>query len=165
MKSENIFKTVYDGDVLQIPGIDEIETIYNPILKTFEVIVNRKKIRKFVGVQADEAKLQQEMPFEIPEIIKINRALRKVYGVDVATLRNRSRLRSYVEPRQMAMTWLIINSKMSSQKIGMIFKPAEGREFDHATVLHAKKTIMSLVGTNKEIRLKYEDFNKECKNA
>lgn len=164
MNQEIIYKTRYDGDQLQIPGIDRIETIYNPRLKIFEVYVNRHKIKKYVGIQADEARYSEEMPAQQSEIIKINRALRRVYGLTIDDLKVRTRKRKIREPRQVAMTWLVLNTKMTNDQIGIFFKPVNLKAFDCATVIHAKKTILNLLETDKNLQQKYENFDKICKN-
>lgn len=160
----SVFITNYDNDVFQIPGINTIYTKYDSDLKIFEVFVNNKKIKRLIGVLADEAKIKQDSEKILPEIIKLNRGLRKVFGVDLITLKTRCRKRVYVLPRQATMTWMCHNTKNSLAEIGKFFKPEGLPAFDHATVLHSKKTIYNLIDTEKGFKEKYEEFDKVCKN-
>jgi len=160
----SVFITNYDNDVFQIPGINTIYTRYDSDLKIFEVFVNQKKIKRLVGIPADEAKINQESEKQLPEVIKLNRGLRKVFGFDLITLKTRSRRRTYVLPRQVAMTWLSNNTKNSLAEIGRFFKPEGKPAFDHATVLHSKKTVYNLIDTEKGFKEKYEEFDKVCQN-
>lgn len=160
----SVFITNYDNDVFQIPGINTIYTRYDSDLKIFEVFVNQKKIKRLVGIPADEAKIYQDSEKQLPEVIKLNRGLRKVFGVDLITLKTRSRKRIYVLPRQAAMTWMSNHTKNSLAEIGKFFKPEGLPAFDHATVLHCKKTIYNLIDTEKGFKEKYEEFDKVCQN-
>jgi chromosomal replication initiator protein len=66
----------------------------------------------------------------------------------------KTRKREIVVCRQMVYYFLSIYFDYSLAFIGRLFKQ------DHATVIHAKKTIMNLVHTNKEIRRSYETIKK-----
>lgn len=62
----------------------------------------------------------------------------------------RTRKRAIVEPRQLAMTLLLLLNKEKSVGVGRRF----GK--NHATVLHARKTVAYLYETNKPFREKVE---------
>lgn len=67
-------------------------------------------------------------------------------GYDKETLKSRSRKRKQVEARQLNMYFLKKHTNYTLEIIGELFNR------DHATVLHAVKTINNLIETNKEIR-------------
>lgn len=77
-------------------------------------------------------------------------AVTEVYKTSYSNLLINTRKREIVEPRQVLMTLLLILAREKCQYIGLRF----GR--DHATVLHARKTIAQLYQTNKGIREKVE---------
>ena len=76
---------------------------------------------------------------------EIEEAVCRKYEISGMELRIKSRKREYVEPRQIAMTIAVDNVKSSGATIGAFFG-----SFDHATVLHAQKTIHNLAETNVE---------------
>jgi chromosomal replication initiator protein len=69
------------------------------------------------------------------------------FGVRIADLKSKSRLRSYVIPRQVAMYLAKELTNLSLKSIGYHFG---GR--DHSTVIHAIQTVNDLMDTNKEMK-------------
>lgn len=61
----------------------------------------------------------------------------------------KTRKREFSEPRQLAMYFIRLNTKLHSTSIGKLF----GK--DHATVLHAVKTISDLINIDKAFKTKY----------
>lgn len=159
----NIFHFEIDADNLQLPGLNSIVANYDPVQKTYELFINRKKLIHWVGQLADEAKLSIENPIETPVILKCNRGLRLVYGTSINELKLKSRKRTLVEHRQISMKFIKENSKLSLSEVGKIFTPEDSKQFDHATVLHAIKTVNNLIDTDKEFKSKYESFIKTAK--
>lgn len=95
-------------------------------------------------------KLNPEIIIEIVNAI-VNRNVRE----DLDTRR-----REVVEPRQLAMYFLYAYTPLSMQAVGDIFKR------DHATVLHAFKSIPSYAKTDKELREKFVAIQRNIvKNA
>lgn len=70
-----------------------------------------------------------------------------VYKQDVMKVYSRSRKRDVVQTRQICMTLSRIKTKKSLMVIGKHYGG-----FDHATVLHAMKTVRNLLDTNKQFR-------------
>ena len=96
--------------------------------------------RRIVGDFSDF----EERPITIEEIIK---KVADFYGVEVGSINTRSRKREVVQVRQVAMYLAKKHLDMSTSKIGLYI----GNR-DHATVLHACKTITNLAETDKQFR-------------
>jgi len=84
----------------------------------------------------------------------IDEIVSESFGVTVERMKakDRKRKREEVEARQFAMWWREQNTKESQESIGDRYG---GR--DHATVIHARKTVNNLMETNKVFREKAED--------
>jgi hypothetical protein len=74
----------------------------------------------------------------------------KIWGIPEEALKTKTRKRTIVEPRQVVMWFRKKNTKESLAEIG------ERYGKDHATVLHAVKTVNNLKETDKEFRRKVE---------
>lgn len=71
---------------------------------------------------------------------------------------NQAGRKSYVLiPRQMAMYYIRKNIKLSFYQIGKLF---EGK--NHATVIHACKTITNLIEVDSEIKVYDKDLSDKC---
>lgn len=81
---------------------------------------------------------------------------RKCY-LNVDDLMIKTRKREVVECRQIAMWMMKRYTKLSLAAIGAYFTKPDGTVFDHATVLHACKTVNNLRETDKTFRVKFED--------
>ena len=78
-------------------------------------------------------------------IVELNFRLKKVFGKSIEELKLKRRDRDlFVIPRQVGMWWMKNNTKKSIRLIGEVF----GK--DHATALHAIRTINNLMDTDKE---------------
>jgi len=96
---------------------------------------------------------------EDPELLKIYQKTKleeliisvvcQAYGVTFEQINVRSRKRELVEPRQVIMTLVNVLAGYTIEASGEIV----GR--DHATVLSSKKSVISLLETDKEFRLRF----------
>jgi chromosomal replication initiator protein len=90
-------------------------------------------------------------PLSKEDIINIVCEVMEIHP-DLISLKTRKR--EIVVCRQMVYYFLSIYFDYSLAFIGRLFKQ------DHATVIHAKKTIMNLVHTDRNIRRSYETIKK-----
>ena len=109
--------------------------------------------RKIVGNFSD----YEKQPITIDEIIK---KVADYYGVEVASINTRSRKREVVLVRQVAMYLSKKHLDMSTSKIGQYI----GNR-DHATVLHACKTIANLAETDKQFRSELNEIDLSLQSA
>ena len=86
----------------------------------------------------------EKEPISVDKIVK---TVAEYYNVDVNSINTKSRKREIVLVRQTAMFLAKKHLDLSTSKIGQQI----GRR-DHATVLHACKTISNLLDTNKQFR-------------
>jgi len=93
-------------------------------------------------------------PWILPGLMTIDDAVSHTWGITVSELKERTRRREVVEPRQVAMWWRIRNTRDSLSRIGSYY----GR--DHCTVLHAKKTVKDLMKYDHDFFCKVEQVNK-----
>jgi len=91
-------------------------------------------------------------PYIKPGLLSIDEIVAQSFGIDISWLTTKSRKRIGVEARQLAMWWRENNTKESQESIGDRYG---GR--DHATVIHACKTVNNLMKNNREFRVKAED--------
>ena len=84
------------------------------------------------------------------------------FGVNCLEL---TRKKTIVLPRQMAMYYIYKNIDLSLNAIGQLFPSNFKNQThkDHATVIHAKKTIENLIEVDKEIQMFDNDLRKTCK--
>ena len=97
------------------------------------------------------------------KVITIDDIIKKVsdfYGIEVSAINTRSRKREVVLVRQVAMFLAKKHLDMSTSKIGQYI----GNR-DHATVLHACKTITNLADTDKQFRLELSEIDNSLQNA
>ncbi len=117
------------------------------------VDVNIDLARKIVGDFSD---------YEKP-VISINDIINKVasyYGVEPSSINTRSRKREVVQVRQVAMYLAKKYLDMSTSKIGL-----HVGNRDHATVLHACKTITNLAETDKQFRIELNEIENSLQSA
>ena len=86
----------------------------------------------------------------------IQKVVSDYFEMDVATLQSKTRKRHYVQARQLAMFFAKKFTKASLASIG-----SQIGKRDHATVLHACKTVDNLAETDKQFRKYIEDLNKK----
>ncbi len=109
--------------------------------------------RKIVGSFSNFEK----RPITIDEIIK---KVADYYGVEVSSINTRSRKREVVQVRQVAMYLAKKYLDMSTSKIGRYI----GNR-DHATVVHACKTITNLSETDKQFRNELNEIELSLQSA
>ena len=86
----------------------------------------------------------------------IQKVVSDYFQMDVDTLRSKTRKRHIVQARQLAMFFAKKFTKASLASIG-----SQIGKRDHATVLHAFKTVDNLFATDKQFRKYVEDFTKK----
>jgi len=84
-------------------------------------------------------------------ILQVVCDLNKISPIEVMS-NLKSRKRELVETRHISITLMYKILKMSNYKAGAFFNK------DHATAIHARKTIANLRETNKEFRLKTDSL-------
>jgi len=89
-------------------------------------------------------------------IDQIQNVVSKYFQMDVEALHSKTRRRHVVQARQLAMFFAKKYTTHSLQNIGLQI----GKR-DHATVLHACRTVGNLVETDKQFRKFVEDINKK----
>ena len=86
----------------------------------------------------------------------IQKVISEYFQMDVETLQSKTRKRHIVQARQLAMFFAKKYTKASLASIG-----SQIGKRDHATVLHACKTVDNLAETDKQFRKYIEDLNKK----
>lgn len=86
----------------------------------------------------------------------IQKVVSDYFQLDVETMQSKTRKRHIVQARQLAMFFAKKYTKSSLQNIG-----SQIGDRDHATVLHACKTVDNLVETDKQFKKFVEDLNKK----
>ena len=86
----------------------------------------------------------------------IQKIVSEYFQMDVDTLQSKTRRRHIVQARQLAMFFAKKLTKASLASIG-----SQIGKRDHATVLHACKTVDNLSSTDKQFRKYVEDLNKK----
>ena len=89
----------------------------------------------------------------------IQKIVSEYFQMDVTTLQSKTRKRHIVQARQLAMFFSKKMTKASLASIG-----AKIGHRDHATVLHACKTVDNLAFTDKQFRKYVEDLTKKLSN-
>ena len=99
----------------------------------------------------------EKEPISVEKIVK---TVAEYYNVDVNSINTKSRKREIVLVRQTAMFLAKKHLDLSTSKIGQQI----GRR-DHATVLHACKTISNLLDTNKQFRSELNEIESALQTA
>ena len=99
----------------------------------------------------------EKEPISVDKIVK---TVAEYYNVDVNSINTKSRKREIVLVRQTAMFLAKKHLDLSTSKIGQQI----GRR-DHATVLHACKTISNLLDTNKQFRSEMNEIESALQTA
>lgn len=113
--------------------------------KEFTLVLTKQIVDKFVK------NTKKEVSIEF-----IQKVISNYFELDVATLQSKTRKRHVVQARQLAMYFAKRMTKASLASIGSQI----GRR-DHATVLHACKTVDNLVETDKQFRKYLDDITKK----
>ncbi|GGE12411.1 chromosomal replication initiator protein DnaA [Psychroflexus salis] len=91
-------------------------------------------------------------------IDQIQKVVSSYFNMDIETLQSKTRKRHIVQARQIAMYFA---KKMTKSSLASIGKQIGSR--DHATVLHACKTVDNLQSTDKEFKKYVEDLSSKLK--
>lgn len=113
--------------------------------KEFTLALTRQIVDKFVK------NTKREVSIEL-----IQKVVSKYFDMDVATLQSKTRKRHIVQARQLAMFFSKRMTKASLASIG-----AQIGKRDHATVLHACKTVDNLSETDKQFRKYVEELTQK----
>ncbi|MFT4643473.1 MAG: chromosomal replication initiator protein, partial [Candidatus Azotimanducaceae bacterium] len=113
--------------------------------KEFTLSLTKQIVDKFVKNTKREVSIDQ-----------IQKVVSSYFDLDVATLQSKTRKRHIVQARQLAMFFAKKMTKASLASIG-----SQIGKRDHATVLHACKTVDNLTETDKQFRKYVEDLTKK----
>jgi len=113
--------------------------------KEFTLMLTKQIVDKFVKNTKREISIEH-----------IQKVVSKYFELDVSTLQSKTRKRHIVQARQLAMFFAKRMTKASLASIG-----AQIGRRDHATVLHACKTVDNLTETDKQFRKYVEDISKK----
>jgi chromosomal replication initiator protein len=135
-------------------NVRELEGILNSILaqsilnkRTITLDLARDMIDKFVRNSAKEISIDY-----------IKNIVCDYFQITVDEINSRTRKREIVQARQLAMYFSKKHTKFSLANIGM-----QCGNKDHATVLHAYRTVTDLLDTDKQFKVYVEDIEKKIK--
>ena len=141
--AENVGDSVRDLEGIVI-SIMAHSTIYN---KEIDLELTQRIVRKVVRSESKS--------ITVDDIINV---VCKHFSLDTATIHTKSRKREVVQARQIAMFLAKSYTDFSTAKIGALI----GHK-DHATVLHACKTIKELREVDKTFRAEIDDIQASLK--
>ena len=141
--AENVGDSVRDLEGIVI-SIMAHSTIYN---KEIDLELTQRIVRKVVKSESKS--------ITVDDIINV---VCKHFSLDTATIHTKSRKREVVQARQIAMFLAKSYTDFSTAKIGALI----GHK-DHATVLHACKTIKELREVDKTFRAEIDDIQASLK--
>jgi len=113
--------------------------------KEFTLMLTKQIVDKFVKNTKREVSIDY-----------IQKVVSSYFELDVATLQSKTRKRHIVQARQLAMYFAKRMTKASLASIG-----SQIGKRDHATVLHACKTVDNLTETDKQFRKYVDDLTKK----
>ena len=113
--------------------------------KEFSLALTRQIVDKFVKNTKREVSIEM-----------IQKVVSKYFDMDVSTLQSKTRKRHIVQARQLAMYFSKRMTKASLASIG-----SQIGKRDHATVLHACKTVNNLAETDKQFRKYVEELSQK----
>ena len=96
------------------------------------------------------------------EMAEIVGKVSETTGITADEMKVKTRKRTVVESRQLAMKMLKKHTRFSLAAIGEYFE-CHGHVFDHATVLHSCKTVDDLIDTDKYYKMRYDFIDNEIK--
>lgn len=153
----NLYTTIITPDIHCTPGLGVISYTYDRNASTMCITIDSKGFRRIEGEEA-------RMLFEAvsgyslgndPYLIELDKRCFDAWKVRLDDLKDKTRRREILEYRQIVMWWLLANTPKSSTEIGYLLGG-----FDHATVLHARRTVNDLILTNSDFKTKVEQFLK-----
>ena len=142
--AENVSDSVRDLEGIII-SIMAHSTIYN---RDIDLELAQRIVKKVTH--------NENKPVTIDDIIRV---VCTHYGLEPNTIHTKSRKRDVVQARQVAMYLAKTYTDLSTAKIGNLI----GNR-DHATVLHACKTIKALKDVDKAFQTEMEEIQAELKN-
>jgi chromosomal replication initiator protein len=135
-------------------NIRELEGAYISLLaqsslnkKNITLDLARQMIGKFVRNTSKEVTIDY-----------IQKVICEYFNIPVESINSKTRKREIVQARQLSMYFSKKHTKSSLASIGQ-----QCGNKDHATVLHACRTVNNLVETDKQFRLFVEDLDKKIK--
>ena len=142
--AENVSDSVRDLEGIII-SIMAHSTIYN---RDIDLELTQRIVKKVTH--------NENKPVTIDDIIRV---VCTHYGLEPNTIHTKSRKRDVVQARQVAMYLAKTYTDLSTAKIGNLI----GNR-DHATVLHACKTIKALKDVDKAFQTEMDEIQAELKN-
>ncbi len=88
----------------------------------------------------------------------IQKVVSEYFGLTIDQMNSKTRTRNIVQARQLSMYFAKSHTKSSLISIGL-----QCGNKDHATVLHACKTVQNMIDTDKDFRIYVEDLKKKIK--
>lgn len=154
---KNIDVTEIPAEIHELPALGEIEYIFDRKQNKLTIAVEGVTVKKITGAEALDiiSKIRDDKSVLNPYEILIDRKSLAVFGLGIEQLRISTRRLEIKEPRQVAMRWLEMNTKLSQAKIAALMGG-----FDHATVINARNRINALICYDMDLRKKVEEFNK-----
>jgi chromosomal replication initiator protein len=135
-------------------NIRELEGVLNSVLaqsilnkRTITLELAREMIDKFVRNSAKEISIDY-----------IKNIVCDYFQISVDEINSKTRKREIVQARQLAMFFSKKHTKFSLANIGL-----QCGNKDHATVLHAYRTVSDLLDTDKQFKVYVEDIEKKIK--
>jgi len=113
--------------------------------KEFTLALTKQIVDKFVKNTKKEVSIDY-----------IQKVISKYFEMDVTTLQSKTRKRHIVQARQLAMYF---SKRMTKASLASIGSQIGNR--DHATVLHACKTVDNMLETDKQFRKFVEEITKK----
>lgn len=135
-------------------NVRELEGVLNSLLA--QSVLNKKTITLELAKQMID-KIVRNSAKEI-SIDYIQKIICDYFGIQVDEINSKTRKRDIVQARQLAMFFAKKHTKSSLAAIGL-----QCGNKDHATVLHACKTVNNLMETDKNFRLNVEELSKKIK--
>ncbi|MEG1910568.1 MAG: chromosomal replication initiator protein DnaA, partial [Bacteroidales bacterium] len=135
-------------------NVRELEGVLNSLLA--QSVLNKKIITLDLAKQMID-KIVRNSAKEI-SIDYIQKIICDYFGIQVEEINSKTRKRDIVQARQLAMFFAKKHTKSSLAAIGL-----QCGNKDHATVLHACKTVNNLMETDKNFRLNVEELSKKIK--
>lgn len=136
--AENVDNSVRDLEGIII-SIMAHSTVYN---RDIDLDLTQRIVRKVTNCE--------NKPVTIDDVIN---TVCQYFNLDIATIHTKSRKREVVQARQIAMYLAKANTELSASKIGSLI----GNK-DHATVLHACKTVKELREVDKSFRTDLDEI-------
>lgn len=143
--AENVMDSVRDLEGIII-SIMAHATVYN---KEVDLALAERIVQKFIDPEN-----------KVTTIDDIIQSVCQHYEIELKTLHSNSRKREVVKARQVAMYLTKKNTTLSTAKIGILIG---GK--DHATVLHAYKTVEEEMNVNKHLQREIDEIQTEIKSS